>query len=212
MIFLKSSTPVDREGNRCTNVILTGIGGQGIVFASQLLRKAVGGRYGNVTGFDVRGGAQRYGHVAAVVRFTRGPAFPPIQPGMDIPPGGADFIVSLEASEGLRFIDRMSRQTTVILDRFTVIPTNVRRSGGFYPGFSEAVSQYRRRAGEVAALDLRKTARACSDKAVDANLLALGAFCAYSKGLLDPDDFSWAASSREMELIKTGFAMSGVTE
>ncbi len=51
------------------NIIITGIGGQGVLYLSSLLRRALVEKYGAVTGYDVRGGAQRLGHVASIIRF-----------------------------------------------------------------------------------------------------------------------------------------------
>ncbi|EKD68591.1 MAG: hypothetical protein ACD_47C00534G0002, partial [uncultured bacterium] len=51
------------------NIIITGIGGQGVLYLSAILRGALARKYGAISGYDNRGGAQRLGHVASVIRF-----------------------------------------------------------------------------------------------------------------------------------------------
>ncbi len=106
------------------NVIITGIGGQGVVTAAGLLRWAALGAGFAVTGSDNRGGAQRLGHVSALVRLTD-ESDRLLAP--DVPVGGCDLLLTYEGSEGLRFARHLSRRTRVLFSPMIFIPTNQRR-------------------------------------------------------------------------------------
>jgi indolepyruvate ferredoxin oxidoreductase beta subunit len=75
--------------NRVTNVILAGLGGQGVLKASDILAEAafLDGR--DVKKSEIHGMSQRGGSVTSDVRFGR-QVFSPM-----VPPGEADFLVVL---------------------------------------------------------------------------------------------------------------------
>jgi indolepyruvate ferredoxin oxidoreductase beta subunit len=72
-----------------TNVIIAGLGGQGVLTASDILAEAAFGSGLDVKKADVHGMSQRGGSVASDVRFGR-QVFSPM-----VPPGNADFLVVL---------------------------------------------------------------------------------------------------------------------
>ena len=76
-----------------TNVIIAGLGGQGVLTASDILAEAAFQAGLDVKKADVHGMSQRGGSVASDVRF--GPqVFSPM-----VPPGEADYLVVLTADE-----------------------------------------------------------------------------------------------------------------
>ncbi|HOD40367.1 MAG TPA: 2-oxoacid:acceptor oxidoreductase family protein, partial [Candidatus Wallbacteria bacterium] len=122
------------------NIIITGIGGQGVLYLSSLLRRALVEKYGAVTGYDVRGGAQRLGHVASIIRFEdSGDAARRL--AIDFDDGACDFALALEASELLKFNAKLSSRSLAISDEFIINPTNIRRRDGTYYGF-EAIKRH----------------------------------------------------------------------
>lgn len=76
-----------------TNVVVVGLGGQGVVTASDVLARAVWRAGYDVKKADVHGMSQRGGSVASDVRFGRRVWSP------TIPPGEADFVLLLDASQ-----------------------------------------------------------------------------------------------------------------
>ncbi|PKK90305.1 MAG: hypothetical protein CVV64_10080 [Candidatus Wallbacteria bacterium HGW-Wallbacteria-1] len=200
-------------------IILTGIGGQGVNFISTLLRQAIGIRHGFFTGYDNRGGAQRYGHVCSVIRFRpskdiliENSESPPSGAddsksplAMDLPNQRADCIIALEASEGLRFLNKFHESTIVVADQCIVVPTNVRRDEAEYYGIENIAEQYREISENVFIRDFRSMARKFTGKAIDANLLALGFALRKLNGLLIPDDFSEISHSSVLETIRFGY-------
>ena len=154
-----------------TNIIITGIGGQGIIFVADKLRRALIEAGFQIAGYDHRGGAQRLGHVAAIIR-----AFPPGTENLapEIPIEGCDILISLEASEGLRFSQVIGRQTEVTCCPRLVIPTNQRRTGGSYPSLEECRTFYRKQARCLIEHEFEKLAMDKFGKAIYANMIALG--------------------------------------
>lgn len=185
------------------SLILTGLGGQGVLTAGRLLRHALAAR--KLAGWDNRGGAQRFGHVAAIIRATAEPGAPL---SLDIPPGAADALLALEASEALRFLDRAGPRTLVLLDRFVLVPTNVRRARGSHPSADEVAARFRARGAAVALDDFRARAAALSGDARDASLLMIGRLAALT-GMPDEAGIERAATARERRVIAAGRAAAG---
>jgi len=110
-----------------TNVLLSGIGGQGIILASKILTKCA-----FVSGFRVKeselhGMAQRGGSVTSHVRFGEEVYSPLIHRGK------ADFLVALEELEGLRYAYYLKPHGRVILNLKRVPPRYMNRSLAPYP-------------------------------------------------------------------------------
>ncbi len=154
------------------NFIITGIGGQGVVTAAGWLRHAAIRAGLRLAGQDNRGGAQRLGHVAAIIRCTDEPERP-LAP--EIPAGTCDLLVSLEASEGLRFAAALGPHTVVVHSRRVVVPTNQRRARAPYLNLAECHAHYRQRAGVVREFDADAMAGQRFRQPVLANLILLGA-------------------------------------
>lgn len=113
--------------NGTTNIILVGVGGQGIILASEVLAEVA-----LLAGFDVRksevhGMAQRGGSVSSHVRFG------PVVKSPLIELGKADFMLAFEKVEGLRAIDMLKSDATIIMNDTEIIPPNVSLGAGSYP-------------------------------------------------------------------------------
>lgn len=153
------------------NVIITGIGGQGVVTAAGLLRRLALERGFRLRGSDNRGGAQRLGHVSAIIRYTDQPDRP-MAP--EIPDQECDLLISLEATEGLRFARAIGPRTLVLFSRRIVIPTNQRRARLPYINLSECDHHYGATSRKVISADFDRIAGSRFGKAVLANFLMLG--------------------------------------
>lgn len=154
------------------NLIITGIGGQGVVSCAALLRWAALAAGYTLTGSDNRGGAQRLGHVAAIIRLSDEEEFA-LAP--DIPDQGCDLLISLEASEGLRYATTLGPKSLVIHDRRIVVPTNQRRNRLPYPDAGDCSRAYQERAGRVIVIEADMAARERFGKAVLGGMILLGA-------------------------------------
>lgn len=100
------------------NVLIVGIGGQGVILASNVLGEACIHAGIPVRSAETHGMAQRGGSVDCHVRI--GSRFGPL-----IPKGGADLLVSFELLEGLRYRHFLKRDGVMILNDLMVVPTSV---------------------------------------------------------------------------------------
>ena len=99
-----------------TNIILCGIGGEGLVLLSNIIGEACRLAGENVISGEMHGLAQRSGSVIVHMRIGDEVLSPLI------PPGEADMIVSLEVMEALRYLHYLKPGGTVITNRRLVHP------------------------------------------------------------------------------------------
>ncbi|MEM5871390.1 MAG: indolepyruvate oxidoreductase subunit beta [Candidatus Aenigmatarchaeota archaeon] len=110
------------------NVLLTGVGGEGILFTSVLIAKAA-----NLEGYEVRGTqlhglAQRGGAIPAHIRIGK-KVYSPL-----IPRGEADLLFALEPLEAARFCYFASKErTSILIDNFKVKPVYANLLDQEYP-------------------------------------------------------------------------------
>lgn len=115
------------DSPKVTNIIICGVGGQGILLASDILCTAA-----FLEGFDVKkseihGMAQRGGSVITHIRF--GPKV--YSPLVEV--GKADFILSFEKLEALRYSYFMKRDGVVIVNDLELAPMSVLTGAREYP-------------------------------------------------------------------------------
>ena len=109
------------------NIIIAGVGGQGIILASKVIAQCA-----FVEGFDVKenelhGMAQREGSVISHVRFGKEVYSPLISRQQ------ADFIIGMEELEGLRYIHYLKPGGRVIVSKRIKKPTTVDLNKTPYP-------------------------------------------------------------------------------
>ncbi|MEA2055502.1 MAG: indolepyruvate ferredoxin oxidoreductase subunit beta [Candidatus Thermoplasmatota archaeon] len=109
-----------------TNIVLVGVGGQGVITAANILGKAAVNANVNVFVSEVHGMAQRGGSVNCTARM--GDVSGPL-----IASGTADAIVSTEPIEALRYIHYSNKDTKIITDVTPVIPFTVSTGDEEYP-------------------------------------------------------------------------------
>ncbi len=123
---------------RCCDVLLAGIGGQGVITLGTMLKLAGLRERVEVSGAERRGGAQREGPVTSNVRYRvldeaeRGDPRKASFGGV-IPPGGAHLLVSLEPLEAVRCIPALNPGSVVISEIAPRVPTAVRLGAAAYP-------------------------------------------------------------------------------
>ena len=107
------------------SVLLTGVGGQGILLTSKVLSEAAL-LYGlDVKVSEVHGMAQRGGSVIGSVRMGRKVYSPTVSK--------ADFIISLEKLEALRYINKLDSDGFIILNNVEIYPVSVFYGDVNYP-------------------------------------------------------------------------------
>ena len=151
------------------NVVLTGVGGQGVITAANLLGKAAVHANVNVFTSEVHGMAQRGGSVNCTVRMgnVSGPL---------VPRGCADVILSTEPVETLRYISYANKNTKIITDINPVIPFTVAVGGEHYPPLKDVFSELKSH-GELYTIDALQIAKDAG-ATITKNIVLLGALAA----------------------------------
>jgi len=155
--------------DKTTNILIAGVGGQGVILASEIIAGAAMTAGYDVKQSEVHGMAQRGGSVVSHVRF--GPAvFSPL-----VEPGTGDLLLSFEKSEALRWTELLDPEKGVIvLNTQEIIPPAVTQGLSEYP--FDAPDRLRAAGFRVVELDALGLAReAGTDRAVNIVLLGAGA-------------------------------------
>src|SRR6185436_8644278 len=101
------------------NVLVVGIGGQGVLLVAKAIAAAAAGAYLFACRTESRGLSQRGGSVSSTVRFGDGPVSPEIRAG------GADLILSLDALEGLRALSWLRPDGWLLTNREGIPPAHL---------------------------------------------------------------------------------------
>ena len=131
-----------------TNILLVGVGGQGIILASDLLSNLALTLGLDVKKSEIHGMSQRGGSVESHVRLGEEVLSPLI------PRGRAQYLIAMEESEALRYRDYLSPDAVVLCSTFRVIPASVTTGGQKYPDHEEIERALRRHCSSVAMLDI----------------------------------------------------------
>jgi len=115
-----------------TNILLVGVGGQGILLASEILAEAF-----MIAGFDVKksevhGMSQRGGSVVSHVRFGK-EVFSPV-----VPEGEGDILFGFELLETCRYLHLLRPGAKVIANDFRIQPPSVLLGQERYPDSLQA--------------------------------------------------------------------------
>ncbi|NLF40023.1 indolepyruvate oxidoreductase subunit beta [bacterium] len=117
------------------DIVIVGVGGQGIVLASTLISDAALRAGCDVKSNEVHGMAQRGGSVMAHVRFAREVHSPLVEKGR------ADLLIAMEIAEGLRHAEYLSRDGLAIVSTQRIIPVTVSSGGATYPRDPEGAAR-----------------------------------------------------------------------
>ncbi len=109
------------------NVLLTGVGGQGVVLASTVLAQVAMAEGYDVKQSEVHGMAQRGGSVTSHFRFGD-KVWSPL-----VPPGTADLLMAFEALEGLRYVKWLKPGGVLVYNALRINPSPVSAGLATYP-------------------------------------------------------------------------------
>jgi len=151
------------------NIILTGVGGQGVITAANMLGKTALKVKVNVFVSEVHGMAQRGGSVNCSVRM--GDVSGPL-----VSSGTADVILSTEPIEALRYIQFSNKNTKIITDINPVIPYTVSVGAEKYPDIQEVFNELKKY-GELYKIDAVKISKDVG-ALITKNIVMLGALAA----------------------------------
>jgi len=113
--------------DKVTNILLVGVGGQGIILASEIMADVFMGAGFDVKKSEIHGMAQRGGSVSTHVRFGS-KVFSPL-----IKEGEADILLAFEELEAIRYISYISSQPAILLNEQRLNPPSVSLGKEDYP-------------------------------------------------------------------------------
>ncbi|MGQ9542986.1 MAG: indolepyruvate oxidoreductase subunit beta [Candidatus Bathyarchaeia archaeon] len=179
------------------NILLTGVGGQGVLLLSEILGKAA-----LESGYDVRvaeihGMAQRGGSVTCTVRIGERVYSP------TFPEGEADLIIALEPAEAIRNIPFANSETLIIMNTATISPPGAYLSGQKYPELKVIIASLSEVTRNLLKIDALKLAQIVGNPATQ-NIVILGLLSATGRFPVEPSLLrKVVADSVRAELLET---------
>lgn len=155
---------------RVYNVLIVGVGGQGIILASDVLSKAAARHGYDVKKNEIHGMAQRGGSVSSHVRFGK-EVFSPV-----IKAGEADVLLSFEQIETLRYFSFLSEKGKVIVNDLKVLPPAVFTGKQEYP--PDVIARVKEKVPDAIIVDGNAVATGVGNPRV-ANVVLLGVLSTY---------------------------------
>ncbi len=156
------------------NILLAGVGGQGLMLLSQVMGDACTRSGVKVVVGAQHGLAQRSGSISAHVRI--GDAYSPL-----IPYGTADLIIAMDAMEALRYVEYLKQGGTVVMNsRITHPPLETapivknRQEKRIYITLEQVEEQLGKVAGRIIAIDAKNVAAQAGNPRTE-NIVLLGA-------------------------------------
>ncbi|EPY02499.1 indolepyruvate oxidoreductase subunit beta [Magnetospirillum fulvum] len=166
-----------------TNILICGIGGQGVMTAAEILAQAAMAQGFDCKKSEIAGMAQRGGVVTSHVRFGR-KVWSPV-----ITPGSADLLVAFEVAEGSRWADHLRPGGTAMVNTIRLAPPIV--SSGLYKYPADPVAQMRAAGVPVIEVDAGTIARDLGNLRL-VNTIMLGAIA---------DHLPFPASELEEQIV-----------
>jgi indolepyruvate ferredoxin oxidoreductase beta subunit len=155
---------------KTTNILLCGVGGQGILLASEIISSVLMKAGYDVKQSEVHGMAQRGGSVVAHLRYGDRVYSPLIELGE------ADLVVSFELLEALRYLPYYNRESKVIVNTQKILPAPVSTGMEIYP--VDVLDQLEGRGLAVFPVDALGVARSVGE-ARAVNMVLVGALSAF---------------------------------
>lgn len=164
---------VSEDSADILNIVISGVGGQGVLTLAEIMAKAALADGLNVRVGEIHGMAQRGGHVVCTVRIgsdVRGPI---------VDTGTADILVGFEPAETLREISVIKPSGQVLMNSHVVYPVAVSMGKAEYPSEEIIESSLRNFTEKIIKFDAMKFAKdAGSPRSM--NMVMLGAVIASS--------------------------------
>lgn len=172
-----------------TNLIVAGVGGQGVILATEILGNAAIKENFDVVISEIHGLAQRGGAVFSHVRIGHKVYSPTVVEGL------ADAILGFEPVEVLRSLRYASDRTRIVTSKRCVIPPSVSMGVAEYPSIEQIVEMYRRFTQHITLIDAFRLA-AEAGSARTQNIVLVGALAATRMLPLKNDTFKACIQER----------------
>ena len=156
------------------NIVLAGVGGQGILLAAEVLGTAAIKEDLNVRVSELHGMAQRGGAVVSNVRIGEKVLAPTVLEGQ------ADVLLGFEPLETLRNLKFVSEKALVIMSDEKIPPTELAAKMMKYPSMEEIVEKIHRFTKNVIIVEAAKLAKKAGN-ILTQNIVLIGALAAREK-------------------------------
>jgi len=152
------------------DVILAGVGGQGVLTIAGIVARAALIEGYNVKAAELHGLAMRFGALETHIRFGKNIHSPLIKKGE------ADLVIALEPVETVRASHYSNQNTSYVFDRKEFIPNIVHLEKKKYPTLKEVIATLKRFSpkGKVFDIPASDLAREHYGNVVAANVILLG--------------------------------------
>jgi len=158
---------------------LIGVGGQGTIKASTIVGEASVKKGLNVVMSEVHGMAQRGGTVVTELKI--GEAHSPL-----IEEGAADLLIAFEPTEALRSLNKVGRDSFVIVNSSPIVPFTVSLCISEYPELSSVFEELKAKIKNLSIIDAQKIAKEAGS-IISENMVLLGAAVATPEFPIDKD-------------------------
>jgi len=135
------------------NIIIAGVGGQGVILAGNILGLAAMKQSYDVKKTDTLGMAQRGGSVVSHLRYGEKVFSPSIKKGE------ADIIIAFEKLEAARWIEYLKKDGLVFFNDLAMPPLSAHLGTGKYPGDDEITAILKQKTEDIFTIDAEKYAR-----------------------------------------------------
>lgn len=158
------------SANRVYNVLIVGVGGQGIILASDVLSLAAAREGYDVKKNEIHGMAQRGGSVSSHIRFGKVVSSPIIKVGE------ADVLLSFEQLETVRYFPFLSANGKVIMNDLKILPPAVFTGKQDYP--PDIIAKVKEKVSDALIIDGDAVAKELGNPRV-LNIIFLGVLSKY---------------------------------
>ncbi|MCP3892544.1 MAG: indolepyruvate oxidoreductase subunit beta [Desulfobulbaceae bacterium] len=152
------------------NILFSGVGGQGILLASEVTVYTLLAAGYDAKKSEVHGMAQRGGSVTAQLRYGKKVYSPLIEPG------GADIQMAFEMMEAVRYLPYLHKGSKVIVNTQKILPPSVATGKAEYP--EKVLDHLREREIVVVPVDAFDLARDVGEVRT-ANVVMVGALSSF---------------------------------
>lgn len=157
-----------------TNIVISGVGGQGVLTLAVAIAEAATAEGYDVTTAEIHGLAMRFGHLEVHVRIGKR-VLSPLVPDCE-----ANLVIGLEPIETLRASRYLDRETTVVFDTLKAIPVKMHLHKEEYPSIGEITKALKTTTKKVLPMDASKIVKKELGSTLQSNSYILG-YCVGAK-------------------------------
>ena len=182
--------------NEVKSILFAGVGGQGILRASDIICEVIMEAGMDVKKSEVHGMAQRGGCVTSHVRYGRKVYSPLAEPG------SIEMLISFEKMEALRYLRFLKKDAAIIVNTEEIYPPAVNMGEAPYP--EDVVSFLKKHYGKVISFNAAELAQKAGNIKT-ANVVLLGAV----SNLMNIDQSIWQSVIKKSfpeKLVKMNLA------